>query len=290
MLKSATAWAVVRSVALATWSGLPDLTDDDRELVRALDDLDIEAVPAIWSDPGVDWGRFDAVVLRSTWDYYRRIEEFRRWVDRVGTVSLLWNPPGTVRWNSHKSYLKYLERAGVSIVPTRVCSGLRDAATALREERWERAVVKPAVSAGGYRTYFVDTATFLQDPSRWANVAEGGELLVQPYQEAVERDGERSLVFLGGEYSHAFLRAPHFLKTSRLVEGTPAVPAEREIRAAHRALTAAPGPVLYGRVDLVPAATGEPRVMELEVIEPALGLKTAEGAGARFAAALRGVL
>jgi hypothetical protein len=274
-------------VALVTWQELPGLSDDDQELLGPLRELGVEATAAVWNDPGVRWGEFDAVVIRSTWDYYRRIAEFRSWIDRVGAGDRLWNPAGVVRWNSHKSYLRDLEDRGVPIIPTRFCPDLASAARALEEEGWDRAVLKPAVSAAAYRTHVITPDSIADGSDRWKEVAAAGELLLQPYQDEVERSGERSLVFFWGNYSHTYLRAPRLARSSTLIEGTAYEPREDEIRVARLALACAPGRTLYGRVDLLPDEQGRMRVMELEVIEPRLGLSSSPGSAQRFAEAIR---
>jgi len=121
-------------------------------------------------------------------------------------------------------------------------------------------------------------------------VAPEGEVLVQPYEPEVERSGERSLVFLRGEYSHGFLRAPRLAPGSKLVEETPIVATEDERRLGLAALACAPCPTLYGRVDMVRDARGAPRLMELELIEPALALRTRPPARGAFARTIVGVL
>jgi hypothetical protein len=277
-------------VALATWQELPGLSEDDQELLPRLEALGISASPAVWSDRSVDWSAFDAIVLRSTWEYYRQVQEFLAWVERASAETVLWNPARIVRWNSHKSYLRDLAEAGVPVVPTRICRGLPEALETLRKERWERAVLKPAVSAGAYRTHLVERGSLADPPRPWSDLADVGEILVQPYQAEVERSGERSLVFFLEEYSHAFLRAPHLLRNPGMVEGTPLVPSDEELRIPRKALGSAPGRTLYARIDLVPASSGGSTVMELEVIEPFLGLKSSEYGARTFARAISSVL
>jgi len=277
-------------IALVTWEQLPQLSDDDRELVPHLLRAGHTATAAVWNDPDVRWSEFDAIVLRSTWDYYRRHAEFLRWVDRVGADGRLWNPARVVRWNSHKSYLLDLERAGVPIVPTRIAPSVLEVTEAARREGWSQVVVKPAVSAAGFRTYRLDLGAPVGSDPAFRGAPPEGEVLVQPYEREVERSGERSLVFLQDAYSHGFLRAPRLAPGSALIEETPVVATEDERRLGLAALAAAPGPTLYGRVDMVRDARGTPRLMELELIEPALALRTHPPAASTFAAALLRVL
>ena len=276
-------------VALVTWKELPGLSDDDRELIAPLARRGIAVVPAVWNDPAVRWSEFDASVVRSTWDYYRHPAEFLAWTHTVGATGRLWNPGDVLRWNSHKSYLRDLAARGVPVVPTRFCPDLDSALAVLRRENWPRAVLKAAVSAGGFRTYLVDRSALTSGKPPWIDAPPIGELMVQPYEEEVERSGERSLVFFQGSYSHAFVRAPKLAPGSPLVEGAPTRPTPGQLEIARRTVSAAPAPTLYARVDLVAGADGEAKVMELEVIEPALELRTAPGAAERFAEAIASV-
>ena len=274
-------------VALVTWEGLPTLSEDDRLLAHALEGMGVTSVPTLWTDPTADWSGFALIVVRSTWDYYRRAPEFLEWVERAGAGGRLWNPPAVIRWNSHKSYLLKLEAAGVPIVPTRLSPTLDGAIAAAEAAGWPDMVLKPAVSAGGYRTFRVLRSSS-DSTSAWrSELADAGEVLVQPYQQEVERTGERSLVFLGGKYSHGFLRRPRLTSASPLQEGAHVVPTPEQIALAGRVLAAAPGPTLYARVDLVEGNDGGPRLMELELIEPALGLATSRTAAKGLAATIR---
>jgi glutathione synthase/RimK-type ligase-like ATP-grasp enzyme len=274
------------TVALVTWSGLPDLDPDDRHLVRGLAGEGITAVPAVWSAPAVRWEDFDLAVLRSTWDYHRRIEEFLRWVGTVSERTLLLNDPATVRWNSHKSYLRDLEAAGIPIVPTVWGRSVLSATGVLRAQGWERGVMKPAVSADGYETSVFTAATEPENERRFARLRGRGEVMLQPYLPAVDGPGERSLVFFDGVYSHTALRAPKLSTGSGLREGASVEPTEAERQIAERAVTTVRPVPLYGRVDLVQGPSG-PCVMELELIEPTLYLGTRDGSAARLASAIR---
>ena len=240
----------------------------------------------MWSDPRVDWASYAAVVLRSTWDYTQRLDEFLAWAERVGALTQLWNPASVVRWNSHKSYLLDLDRAGVPVVPTRVCADLPSALAAVRASGWSRAVVKPAVSAAGRRTFLIDAPVGGRKGRWWRVLSNAGQLLAQPYLEEVERSGERSLVYFRGRYSHAFLRAPHLASGSHLQEGARVLPTRAEREVGHRTMACLCDAPLYARVDVVADATGSPRLMELEAIEPFLGLSSSAPAAARFARAI----
>src|SRR5215213_8270452 len=103
-------------VALATSESWPGLSPDDAELPSALQHLGVDAGPVVWSDAGVDWRTFDAVIIRSCWDYHLRIDAFTTWVERLDRERVrVLNAPHVLRWNSHKSYLLELASKGVRI-------------------------------------------------------------------------------------------------------------------------------------------------------------------------------
>jgi hypothetical protein len=277
-------------IGFATDTVRASLSSDDRAAIAPLAALGVDVVPVVWTDPDTAWAGLDAVVIRSTWDYHRRFPEFLAWVDRVAARTPLWNPPEVVRWNAHKSYLLDLARQGVPTVPTRPVPDLAAAVATARANGWGRSVVKSAVSAGAYRTYLVDLATFDPASPPWGDAPPAGELLVQPYLREVEGRGERSLVFFRGAYSHAFLRAPRLAGRTPLEEGRPVRASPAELEVGERALAGAPGPTVYARADIVTDTFGVPRLMELELIEPYLGLGRHRPAAEAFARALAHVL
>lgn len=275
-------------VALVTSKDLPNLAEDDRLLLPELDRIGIQAEPAVWSEERLDWEGFDAAVLRSPWDYFLRWSEFQRWFDRVEQATTVWNSPRTVRWNSHKSYLFDLERAGVPIIPTARASTLAEARGALAQNRWQRVVIKPVVSANAFRTVRVEGGDETAFARAFAEASQAGEVLVQPYMTEVERSGERSLVFIDSQFSHAFLKAPRLVAESPLRYATPCSATPEEVGVGERAVACAPERTLYARVDMVPDPPGPPRVMEVEMFEPDLEFRVGGSVGAarKFAHAL----
>src|SRR5262245_54695689 len=109
------------NVALATYERAPNLAPDDQPLIPAFAAMDILAEPVVWSDPTVEWTRFDAVLIRSCWDYHLRIGEWQRWLDGLaGSTVYVMNSPALVRWNSDKRYLLDLARRGIATIPTMI--------------------------------------------------------------------------------------------------------------------------------------------------------------------------
>ncbi|MEU9186284.1 hypothetical protein AB0D14_17390 [Streptomyces sp. NPDC048484] len=237
-----------------------------------------------WDDPDVEWGGFDLVLIRSTWDYSWRAAEFLAWADRCGAATTLANPPEVVRWNADKRYLGDLAAAGVPVVDTRyLAPGDPTGPDVLPDDR--EYVVKPTSGAGArYAARYTP-----EDPESHETAvrhlermhAEGLTAMVQPYIRSIDTAGERALQFFGGRYLHA-IRKGAVLEPGTAFDDDkvphpnlrPWEPSPAELAVAERALAAVPGApeLLYARVDLVDGDDGAPRVMELELVEPNLFL------------------
>ena len=274
-------------IALATCAEYADLDVDDRLLIEPLARLGVTAEPAVWDDPAVDWARFEAVVLRSTWDYPERLDAFAAW---AGSVPRLVNSSAMVRWNIDKRYLLDLAAAGVPVVTT-VFATPGEPFVAIPAE-WHEIVVKPASSAGSR-----DTARYTRDDERaWPHVERlldnGRIAMLQPYHSGVDARGETGLVYAGGSFSHAFrkgpLLAPGGVITDQLFAPEdigPRVPSADERALGDAAIAHVIerfGVPTYARVDVLPG----PQVIEVELIEPSLYLAQDPGAPARFAQAI----
>lgn len=267
--------------------------DGDMDSLRAAcQAAGIDASIVAWDDPTVSWARFDAVLLRSPWDYMDRLPEFLAWCDRVATLTRLWNPTEVVRWNTDKHYLGDLAARGVPVIESHYLAPGDDPAALPDLAEF---VVKPCVGAGSrdaqrYRREDRDAA--IAHARRLLDA--GRHVLVQPYLHAVDSDGETALLFFEGRFSHAIRKAPLLRRGQQPTRALfnqdyiqPRDPSSAELAVAEKALAALPfGPLTYARVDLLPSAEG-PKLLELEVTEPSLFLPYADGAATRFATTLR---
>lgn len=282
-------------VLLASCAQARGRDDDEPLLVAALAGRGISAAAADWADPDVDWAA-DLVVVRSTWDYARRREEFLAWARRVEQVAPLHNPADVLTWNTDKTYLGELAGAGIPVVPTAWASAVDQVAAAV--DRWPGdVVVKPAVSAGARDTARYAPADRAAAQEHARGLVEGGRTaMVQPYQARLDGEGETGLVYLDGEFSHAFGKGALLasgplgagLFAEERITSRTATPEHRVVgdRTVAWATEHTGGPPLYARVDLVPGDDGSPRVIELELTEPSLNVRVAEGAADRLAAAV----
>ena len=280
------------AVAIATCAQLPRLDAEGRLLLAALRERDVDAQPAVWSDePSGGWGRYDLVVLRSTWDYTSAPARFLDWTRGVGTRLL--NAPAVVAWNADKRYLLDLARAGLRIVATEHL-----APGAPLAPPPGRFVVKPAVGAGAQGAAVFDEARHEAARRHVAALhGAGGDVLVQPYLDAVDGDeGETALAFIDGRLSHALRKGPLLALDRRPVGGLfapeemslrePAADAVALARRTHALVEQRFGRPLYARVDVLRDASGEPAVLELELIEPSLFLDHAPGSAQALADAI----
>ncbi len=263
-------------VAIATCAGEAVDEHDSSLLTAALATRGIDARLVAWDAPGIDWDDHDLVVVRSTWDYTERLEEFVAWARSVPRLA---NPAEVLAWNTDKHYLADLAAAGVPVVPTTFASCVDD----LVVPEAEQFVIKPTVGAGS-----MGAARFAADDLEAAAthlaslVDRGAVAMVQPYLDQVEVDDETGIVVIDGVVSHAIAKGAMLVVDEMDRSGlfraeaiSPRTPSTEELHVAEAALAAAlahlgmPGPLLYARVDLLPSPDG-PVLIELELTEPSL--------------------
>ncbi len=278
------------TISFVSSSWAIELDPDLPLLVDAARRRGLDAEVTIWDDPAVDWTSYDAVVVRSCWDYITQREAFLAW---AASVPRLHNSHEVLAWNTDKVYLRQLAAAGVPIIETRwnIAEGddLGDHA------EW---VVKPTVSAGS-----MDTARWQAPADVYAHstalLEAGRTSMTQPYISSVDDEGETAMLFFGGEFSHAIRKGPILIRGEGIRqdrdgrgENAPRTPSVAQHEVAAGALAAVdeilghPADLLYARVDLVTGADGSPQVIELELTEPYLFLVLADGGAGRIVDAL----
>jgi glutathione synthase/RimK-type ligase-like ATP-grasp enzyme len=282
---------VTKRIALATSAELAELHPDDRPLLDALRAVGLDPVVEVWTDPSVDWSAYDAVLLRTVWDYFLRYDEFTEWLAQLGKADVpLLNDADQVRWNSDKQYLLELRERGVSIVPSQVAAGacLREVLTGLSGQQ---IVVKPTVSGNALHTI----RGLAGSPEFEQALAELPDLvyLVQPFVPEIQSDGEWSLLFFDGEFSHAVVKRPadgdyrvqeFYGGRTDLTEPPAAV-----LDSARAALEASGPTPVYARVDGV-VVNDRFLLMEIELIEPYLFFPQSPAALQKLATAVAGRL
>lgn len=268
---------------IATCLALPEPDDDEPVLAAALAAAGIRAALVGWDDPAADWDAAIPTALRSTWNYPLAPAAFLAWLDRVAAAAPVLNPPDIVRGNLHKRYLLDLAARGVPVVPTTLVE--RGGSCELAAIAAPSIVIKPEVGAASLATRRFAPG----DPAALTHLAAitaTGAALVQPYVASVDDHGERALVWIDGELSHAIRKAPRFSGDHERVTGPFAI-ADDERAVAEAALAPVADRIVYGRVDVARDAAGQPMVLELELIEPSLYFVQRPAAADRFVAALR---
>jgi hypothetical protein len=278
-------------IALATSKGFSNLTDDDRSLLQPLRDHGIHATAAIWSDPNCDWAAYDMVVIRSCWDYHLRVSEFVSWIDSLEARQIkVWNAPSTIRWNVNKTYLRELEAKGIAIVPTLWFDSAKRISLSdeLCQAGWDKAVIKPRISATAHRTKLISTEQAEDAQTLFDELRNGPGVMVQKFVESITREGEWSLIFFNGKFSHAVVKTPKAgdFRVQHDFGGKEklAMPPAFVLKAAEDIIDHVPD-TLYARVDGV-VENHKFLLMELELIEPALFLTNSPGAAEKLAAAI----
>jgi hypothetical protein len=282
----------LRRAAFLTLSDPTDFVIDDNLALEPMRrrGWQVDTVP--WDTAGVDWKSFEIVVIRSTWDYQHRSEEFLATLATIqGVGARLENSLGIVRWNMHKTYLRDLDARGVPTVPTFWRDGLAPGALLplFDELGSDEAVIKPVTSGNAHGAYHLDRARATAQATEIENYFAGRPLMMQPFERGILAEGEFSMIYFNGELSHSILKVPKpgdFRVQEEHGADIQAVRPEPALIAAGNAAIAAIGqPLLYARADLVRHGTGF-RVMELELVEPAIYLRMDPGAPERFAKAL----
>lgn len=274
------------NLRIASCMDIPEPDVDEQLLLEALARRGVAARMAAWDDPAEDWDLPAPTLVRSTWNYHLAPERFAGWIERVARVSPLWNPAPVLRQNLHKRYLLDLAARGVPVVPTRLVErGSRVVlADLLGETGWRDVVIKPAISCASYATLRASAAGAAEGEAHLRALLEERDVLVQPYQRAVEGHGERAIVVIDGLPTHAVRKSPRFTGQGESVSAALRV-APEEAALAARALAGIEG-LLYARVDVAQDEHGDPRVMELELLEPSLFLAQHPPALERFADAI----
>jgi hypothetical protein len=300
----------MKRVGLLTCRDLPEPDPDQTLLLKALRDGGFGAEMIAWDDPSSDPASFDVCVFRSTWNYHLKPDEFLDWLDGAESSTLLMNSPIIVRENFHKSYLLDLERKGVPVIPTHFLDkgATPDLSSIMREKGWDDVVVKPSVSAASYRTARF-TSKEVEDGGKFlSELCRDRDAMVQQYMPSVETTGERAVIWIGGEITHAIRKSPRFHDgAERVSAAVPVSSAERSAALAALDAVTATGSrgwcgtgnlgrphtkddLLYARIDLIEDAQGRVLLSELELIEPSLFLLQNPAAAGKLCRAIGALL
>lgn len=245
-----------------------------------------------WRTPDVRWDSWDAVYLAATWDYPNDPATFLQILETIDRSSaILVNDLELVRWNIPKTYLRDLENRGAAIVPSRWYESIDDCRLAADFDAFaaDKIIVKPVIGANANDTFLLEAPIAADTMELLVETFAERPFIVQPFVANVQTDGEYSLFYIGGSYSHAIRKVPKSndfrVQEEHGADIRPTTPDSLLRATADRVAALVEPAPLYARCDFVRGSGGEFLVMELELIEPSLYLRMDAGAALRFATA-----
>jgi hypothetical protein len=280
-------------VALLTCQELEGYFAYEEHLDRALEKSNIDFEWVIWTNwKEVDWDKYSAVLIRTTWDYQKKIDEFLEAMSFISSKTKLFNSFSIVKWNHSKDYLLEFNETETKPVPTQeIFIKCKDDLAGLFEElESEELIIKPFISATAHDTFHLNRDNWESHLDEIIKVNQKKRMMVQPFLVNIQNEGEYSLHFFDGEFSHAILKTPKngdFRSQEEYgshIQST--VPNEKMLDFAHKVLSKLEEKLLYARVDFVRSETGEFFLMELELIEPSLYFGHGEGSAEKLVKAL----
>jgi glutathione synthase/RimK-type ligase-like ATP-grasp enzyme len=277
----------MQKLCFLSMDDLGDYVSDDELVIEPLREFGWEVEIVSWRAKDIDWTRFEAVIIRTPWDYQDEPKEFLKVLQEIENSTRLENPLKIVEWNLSKSYLKDLEKGGIKIVPTIFGNDLVNNDLV---DSWfeyfgaEEIIIKPIVSATAQ-----DTFRLKEFSPKLTDIFRGRQYLVQPFMKNIVAEGEFSLFYFDGSFSHAILKTPKQddFRVQEEFGGiiTAIEPSEKLLKAGEKALEQIGQKLLYARVDFVRDDVDEFALMELELIEPALYFRMNRESSKRFAEA-----
>ena len=282
----------MRRCALLTCDDLSAYVSDEDVLSVAISEqCGIKTDWLSWSSP-TDWSKYNYAIIRTTWDYTEKRDLFLQTLEQmVAQGVLLFNSLSTVKWNSHKSYLFDLRERGVPVVDSFPLAGLSAEGLYKFSCQWpqKQILLKPLVGATSQGLQLFDnnlkgTGELLQEVH-----GEKEEWFVQPFHEEI-RHGEVSLIYFNKKFSHALKKVPKpgdFRSQEEFgSEILSYTPNQQEQKFGEMVLNKAPEELLYARVDYI-LVNNQPKLMELELVEPALYFRTHSQALDNFVSAIK---
>jgi hypothetical protein len=274
----------MKRIGFVTYLELPTINESDQLLLTPLRKEGFKVEATAWDDTNIDWSKYDYLILRSCWNYYRNYEKFFIWLSYIEKLNIpTWNPTPIIRWNANKKYLKELEYKGIPIIPTVFIEkgttyNLIDIA---HHKKWNDLVIKPAVGVFSYNVKVIKQNEFNKGQTIFKKLSQQSDVLIQPYI-SIMKNKEYSLVFLGGKYSHTVIKQSGN-------RGTIIYPDASIIQQAKKILQKIHSPLLYTRVDGI-IIDDVFMLSELELIEPYLFFTEDKKSPTRFVRAFKALM
>jgi glutathione synthase/RimK-type ligase-like ATP-grasp enzyme len=266
-----------------------NILKEDGILRNALEAKGLRVHRTNWDDKNFDWRQTRTVLFRTPWDYFRRFDEFSRWLDETSVKTKFINPLETIRWNIDKHYLLDLERAGLNIPPTILAErgDTRTLEDLAKSTSWKDFILKPAVSGAAWHTYKFNRENISEHEAIYRELISNRSMLLQEFQYSIQSKGEAALMVFGGKYSHAVLKRAKEgdFRVQDDFGGTVLVfsPSADEIEFAEFAAKLCEPLPTYARADIMWDNNDRVCISELELIEPELWFRSHPPAAVRLA-------
>lgn len=261
---------------------------EDRILEKEFKKLNISSARVAW-DHCCDLKKFKHVLFRTPWNYFEQINQFllflNRWKNKINFI----NKYDQIIWNLNKKYLLELESLGVNIPKTTIVK--RGSSITLREVfregGWQKAIVKPCVSAAAWETHLVERVNALDFENQFRSLVVKQDMMVQSFQKNILSFGEISFMMIGGKYSHAVLKRakPGDFRVQDDYGGTVEnyVANKCEVDFAEMVMDSLSFQPLYARVDVLRDNNNMLALSELELIEPEMWFRNHPAAAKNLA-------
>lgn len=263
-------------IALITDINNPNLPPDDLVLIDLFCRSGIKAIPAVWNNREIIWSDYDAIILRSCWDYFHNFDKFLTWIKSLERNNQkLINPAGTVLWNSHKKYLLDLRNNGLTIVPSILVKRNSNDywVSKIYFNKWPTIIVKPAVGTGSHNVRLFDSGNQSDIRGYCAKLLRDNDIIIQPYLPEITTEGEISMIFIDGTFSHSVLKIPgknNFRANPAFGASIkPYIADHDSICLGQKAIELIRPTPLYARIDIIKSEQ-KYYLTELELIEPNL--------------------
>lgn len=245
-----------------------------------------------WHDNNINYAQYNMVIVRSTWDYQAYASEFMHTLERINSAGTqLENPLALMQWNVSKAYLRDLENQGVAILPTLWFETFnsKEILAAFKHFSVTEIIIKPLVSANADFTYRLTEEDFLFQQQSIKSELGNRSIMVQAFEKSILEQGEYSLFYFDGQYSHTINKRPASgdfrVQEEHGGQLFTVAPSQGMLELAERTLAALPHNALYARVDMLETAKGF-AIIEVELIEPSLYFNMDEESPKRFAQAI----
>jgi len=279
---------MLKKAALLSTDNLENFFTYDKLLIEPMKQFGWLAEEISWRDKTVNWSNYDAVIVRSTWDYQHDSENFIKVLHKINSSTHLENNLDLMKWNMNKKYLYDLQNKGVHIVETLWKNKFdrSEAVNYFEQLGAEEIIIKPNISASADNTYRLNKDTLTAFFDILENTFSKREFMIQPFIKNIIEEGEYSLFFFNGRYSHSVLKIPkdNDFRVQEEHGGNiqPVSASELIVNNAQNIINKLPTIPLYARVDLVRVNNNQFALMELELIEPSLYLNKDSEAPLKF--------